>query len=313
MNPGVTLKRTRTLRALDQRLGQLPVLPSVVSVLLSLDPQDVSFADRVEQLVRVDPPLAARILRFCNMFGRTETGSTWTVAGAISTLGALRIAETITSLAVMQVFVPSTSGQKDLWRHSIQVAVGARRLAEVRPDLEVPPEHAFLAGLLHDVGRFVMFQNSPRELGQVDEVRVSDPSQLVEAEVAICGYDHAELGWLACSRWGLPESINVLIRDHHVHDGTRRVLWPLDVERLNAIVQHADTLSFAVLLQPSHRERNEAARIRAAADVFRALAASKPLLEAGQIPGVLRDIESTSNALCRNLVELREQPDSPRH
>lgn len=94
----------------------------------------------------------------------------------------------------------------------------AHEIAALRGISELSPESLYLVGLFHDLGRFVMFDESPAELCAVDEMGWRTPDELVEAERQICGFDHAELGWYACRLWGVPESIATVVRYHHAFD-----------------------------------------------------------------------------------------------
>lgn len=110
------------------------------------------------------------------------------------------------------------------------------------------PDEAYLVGLLHDIGRFVLFQEAPEQLREIDESGWDTPTALLELEKQICGLDHAELGALACRKWGIPETIAETIALHH-----RPPESPNDTAgRLSAIVNVADLAMF-----PSAMARTE--------------------------------------------------------
>ena len=95
-------------------------------------------------------------------------GEVNTIPGAILRAGAHNLVNMILALSVVEVFVPHTRGQRNLWIHSIQTALAARGLAARRPDVGLGMEECFLAGLLHHIGRFVIFENRPQEMAQLD-------------------------------------------------------------------------------------------------------------------------------------------------
>ena len=238
-------KQRRTQNLIERRLEELPLLPAVVSEIASMEPESPDFVQHVEDLARADPPFALRLLKMANGGARPPEDPILTIPKAIMRIGARPLASTITSMAVMRVFVPSTKGQKNLWNHALQVA----ECASLTPALNIKPEIAYLAGLLHDIGRFIMFDRSPQELGAVDETGWTSAEQLVAAEMEICGYDHATLGAMACETWRLPESVTHMIRDHHIYEGSAGKLWATEMEHLIRIVQTADCLSFLLLTQ----------------------------------------------------------------
>ncbi len=104
------------------------------------------------------------------------------IPAAILKVGAANLANMVLALSVVEVFVPRTQGRRNLWIHSIQTALVASRLSNLRPDMGLTAEECFLAGLLHDIGRFVIFEHRPQEMAQLDEAEVTDPRELVEAE-----------------------------------------------------------------------------------------------------------------------------------
>jgi HD-like signal output (HDOD) protein len=174
-SPANDERRRKSLESIERRLEELPNLSSVVTRLALMDPNSTGFTAQVEMLVREDPPLATRLLRYASKNGYPVR----TIPQAIARVGARPLAELITSMSVQRVFVPSNLGQRNLWLHAIQVAVAARIYAQNRPELQTDPEEAYFAGLLHDVGRFVMFDRSPAELGQVDEIGWTTPDELI--------------------------------------------------------------------------------------------------------------------------------------
>jgi putative nucleotidyltransferase with HDIG domain len=153
------------------------------------------------------------------------------------------------ALAVSRVFVPTTAGQRNLWRHALQVAVAARTITSLMTTPSVLPAQAYLAGLLHDIGRFVMFEAATEDLGRVDEAPWHSPQQLMEVEHALLGYDHVQLGVLVCRRWSLPQVITEVIKLHHDYAASvAQASGPLG--SLIAIVQLADLLSMCLMDSP---------------------------------------------------------------
>jgi HD-like signal output (HDOD) protein len=242
-----TEQRTRIRADLERRLDDLPVLPAVAARIASLDPSAGDFTSRVEELARLDPPLTARLLRLCAS-GLSQPCS---VPEAIARVGARPLAETITSLAVMQVFVPTTGGQRNLWIHAIGTALTARCIAQLAStSWQLAPERAYLAGLMHDLGRFIMYDRTPAELGQVDETHWGSPAELVAAEMKVCGFDHAFLGALACERWVFPELVTDMVREHHLYGRERSAARSNDLARLVRVLQAADCVNILVLTRP---------------------------------------------------------------
>jgi putative nucleotidyltransferase with HDIG domain len=188
----------------------------------------------------------------------------------------------ILALSVVEVFVPHTRGQRNLWIHSIQTALAARRLAALRPDTGLGIEECFLAGLLHDIGRFVIFENRPEEMAQLDEADAASPLELVAAERRICGFDHATLGYEVCRRWNIPALVCEMVRVHHLY-GDNRGRVPPEVGTLVRLVQEADCLSFGLLRKPASALHSDFDRERSIEASLRPLASSERLIAARQL------------------------------
>lgn len=204
---------------LERRIDELPVLPTVVGQLMTLDQEHNEFFDRVLALIESDPTFAARMLVAANSAASSPRTEITSVRAALTRLGSSGALGMILAVAVSRVFVPRDPWEKSLWRHALQVGSAARALAgSVDERLNVRPDEAFTAGLLHDVGRFVLFGEAPEKLRRIDEGDWDDPMALVEMERSICGITHLDLGKMACDHWGLPSLFGAVALRHHEQD-----------------------------------------------------------------------------------------------
>lgn len=259
--PDVEARRASTLAKMQAKFRLLPCLPSVAMRIAHLLATADDQFDQIERVAREDPTLATRILQCANSAANAPLEPVLTVDKAVTWLGSRRITELLTSVTVMRVFLPTREEHRRLWMHSIQTAVAARSIAEVVPGFRDRLGEVYMCGLLHDIGRFVMFDQSPRELGAVEETRWTTPADLILQERRICGYDHAELGASALVSWQIPEEIAAVVRHHHVYGAVLdETAGPLaEVVR---VVQQADHLSVGLLAQPDIAEASASERLR---------------------------------------------------
>lgn len=225
---------------LEHHIDRLPVLPTVVARLMVLDREDDSFFDEVLELLEADPPFAARILTAANGAASSPRDPVASVKGALVRLGSQGAARAIMDAAVSKVFIPRTEWEKSLWLHALHIGGAMRALAAEDATGTLDPDVAYAAGLLHDVGRIVMFQAAPEVLHQVDEGTVDAPQSLVEVELGICGITHADLGARACRSWGLPDVLVEAVRRHHQPPSEPRD----EVDQMVAMVGFADLALF---------------------------------------------------------------------
>lgn len=227
------------------KLERLPVLPMVVTRLLSLDARSDDYFDDVVDLVSHEPNYAARLLVAANSVGTRGYRTIQTMREAVIRLGAKQVSNLVVSLSVVRVFLPREDWERALWLHAIQVACGTRQLVRLAGDPMLDPEHGYLAGLLHDIGRFLLFDTVPEQLRQIDEADWESPEALVEAERRIVGIDHAALGALACARWGIPDSVAQIVRHHHSSRMSQKLGHATG--RVGELVRVADTAMFGSL------------------------------------------------------------------
>jgi putative nucleotidyltransferase with HDIG domain len=291
----------RTLAILEARIEGVALLPSVVKRLSTLNLESTDSTEEIEALIRSDPPLALRLMRLANARSIGH-GEITTIGDAILRVGTTRLAEMILALSVIEQFVPHTQAQRNLWVHSIQTALAARRLAELRPDWRVGTEDAFLAGLLHDVGRFMIFEHHPQEMAKIDEATVADPRELVAAELKACGFDHATLGHIICDRLHLPETVGEMVRTHHFYHEKRKRIPP-EVETLVRLVQEADCLSFGLIRSLTEPARYESARTEWITQSLELVSTGGQGLPPGRWDEELRNIDNDAR-LAAALIEV---------
>jgi HD-like signal output (HDOD) protein len=200
---------------LHRRIDNLPILPTVVARLMTLDRSAEDYFDQLVRLIDSEPNFAARILAVSNSAASSPRTPVASIHTAVARLGSSVSTEVVTALGVARVFVPQDKWEKSLWRHSIQVATASRALAHVANHPKVRPDECHTAGLLHDLGRFVLFQEAPELLREIDEGDWHNRETLVSLEREICGMTHGEIAELACKHWGLPPLISNVAIHHH--------------------------------------------------------------------------------------------------
>jgi putative nucleotidyltransferase with HDIG domain len=241
------------LDAMESKIDQLPLLPQVLVRILQISSADDDYFDQIDELARRDPPFAVRLVAMANSASSSPVSPIETIKDALTRVGATVITNLVASLAVQRVLVPSAPSQVALWQHSIRVAVAAETIAALVPALKVDKGHAYLGGLLHDIGRFVMLEHASDNLLKVDESHWHSPEELIEADVEIFKFTHSELGYLACSHWGLPGNLANTVRRHH--EKLSGSIQPGSVEANVLCVEIADRVDMFLL------ERNEVDRL----------------------------------------------------
>lgn len=239
----MNIARKPSLKEINDEIGQLPMLPGVLFELMKLDPEDSEFYDHMLRLAKSDPPLAAFIIGYSNSAISSPNSQIDSLQTALTRVGSRTIIELLTALSVSKVFVPQKQEHKEIWRHSIEVANIAAFLARLTPGEHNNPETAYLGGLLHDIGRFVLFQLSPRALDETDAKGWSSPDELISAELDTVGFTHCKVGYLACKKLEIPNLISSVVRYHHKIEVVSHPKAPKELQGLSLMVQVADAVS----------------------------------------------------------------------
>jgi HD-like signal output (HDOD) protein len=120
--------------------------------------------------------------------------------------------------SVLTVFkdVPSELiDMNSFWQHSIACGIIARIISGYNHNTLT--ERFFVAGLLHDIGRLVIFQSQPDKAKDSLLYAKNNNCLLQETEKALIGFDHAQVGGVLFKEWKLPMVLEKAVRFHHSH------------------------------------------------------------------------------------------------
>jgi putative nucleotidyltransferase with HDIG domain len=237
---------SQTLEDLKKKIIKLPPLSTVVTRLLALNPDHDDFFESVLALAKEDPTFTLRIIKLSNSAINTPVEEIVGIREAIVRIGTTQIAGLITSMAMTEVFIPSNQREKDLWKHAIQVAVIARVLACATTAFTVNPEQAYLCGLIHDLGKYVLPYNqlnNPNGNAGILNCTSTTAGQYIHAEKDASGFNHAILGMLICKKWKLPEILCNVVRHHHQEELPKSIENDVKCANLIRITQLADMVS----------------------------------------------------------------------
>ena len=226
-------------------IEELPLLPQVLVKILQLDPDADNYYEEFGKLTKKDPAFAVRVIAMANSASSAPAVPVASIRDAMTRLGAAVIRKHVASLAVQRVFMPTKPNEVSLWQHSVFCALSAAKTAELATGIGVDPAEAYLVGLLHDIGRFVMFQHAAPELLAVDESNWQTPDELIKADVVVYNTTHCELGFRACKHWGLPDSVCDVVKRHHTP--IQGDVVPGSLDALIFCVQVADNLCLSIL------------------------------------------------------------------
>ena len=200
---------------------ELPTMPEVLVKLNEVMARaDASAAD-VAKVVGADPAVATNVLRIVNSAYYGLQVRVSSVSLAISVMGFNMTKKVALKAAVFSAFGKRRDTIQHFdplafWKHAVFTGVAARTLAGASSVFaDMHPEDAYIAGLLHDIGKIILMEKAaPRYLAMLRKsVQQGRPETEVESEDL--GFTHADVGSVLAIKWSLPEDLAIAIRYHH--------------------------------------------------------------------------------------------------
>jgi putative nucleotidyltransferase with HDIG domain len=246
------LLRQPTLRAVVGRVCKLPAMPQVYARLQSLLASDATSVHDVAELIASDAAITAKVLQLVNSaFFRLARRIT-NIEQAVNHLGFGAIRNLVISAEIFSRW-PSRDTRcvlniDKLQSHVHQVAAVAHSLAAGTPRAD----DALLAGLLHDIGYWVLANECSDHLVEAVSVAVANKIPLHEAETQVIGASHAQIGAYLLGIWGLPYPVIEAVAHHHTPESIpQSELDALGAVTLaHALVPGDDTEAFNAPLVP---------------------------------------------------------------
>ncbi len=203
------------IRSVVGRIRTLPTLPRVYAQLQKALADEGVTVHEVAALVGADPAIAAKILQLVNSaFYRLPRRIT-KIEQAVSYLGFASIRNLTLSAEIFSSWhggrAPGCPNFDRLQAHSQVVATAASALARKTQFAD----DALLAGLLHDIGYWVLGLECPADLARAVEHAACKRIPLYEAELAVIGASHAQVGAYLLGLWGLPYTVIETVAHHH--------------------------------------------------------------------------------------------------
>ena len=201
-----------TIADLLHKIDELPTLPETVQKTKdALDNLDVAVEDVVEVIER-DPLVAAKVLKLANSAAYSFSRSIDDVSMAVRLLGLQETYNLVLASAVLAM-AEKTEGF-DFKRFWIEAMFTTAAVPELADAVHIQRSAKLTtAGLLHDIGQFVMARAEPKKYHALNhDVPGKD---LVAEEEETLGLTHTETGYAVAEHWELPEEIALLIRHHH--------------------------------------------------------------------------------------------------
>ena len=203
-----------------KKTEQVLALPHAVSTVLRLSSRTDTSASHLVPPVESDAAISAAILKSANSVASGSSHRIDNIRGAVARLGMKETTNLVMAQSVFKMFdrEGDTFGfdRTEYWVHSLGTACCARSLA---PFIEgVNPDNAFLAGLLHDIGKMLLDEYMSTDYQEAVRNANIECEPVRRGETKTFATDHTNVGSNIAKQWKLPEYIHDSIAGHHSYD-----------------------------------------------------------------------------------------------
>ena len=212
------LAGSEQVKGLVARINKLPTLPASYQKLVEVLRSPNSSIEDVADIITTDPAMTARLLKLVNSayFGLQKPVADVGRAGAL--LGLDRIMALVLGQGIFSdCDPPKVEGfsMEALWQHSVSTAAAAHRIAIAEQMDRDVVAAAFLAGMLHDIGKLVLAMGLPDQYAKVlKQAANGKAGDLQQIEMLELRASHTDVGAYLVGLWGLPNTIAEAIAYH---------------------------------------------------------------------------------------------------
>ncbi|GAB4108583.1 MAG: hypothetical protein Kow001_06440 [Acidobacteriota bacterium] len=205
------------IRLFVSSMRKLDSLPAVALKVIELAAGDDASRQDITRIIQSDAGLASQVIKVANSAWLGYGGRVGTLDRAMALLGMEMVRNIALSVLVSDFFLRSQeTGRlrtRDLWYHCLASAVTAEQFAR---RLRYPrPAEAFVAGLLHDLGKIVLLRWDNHVYSELAAHAQKKRLPMHRIERAALGIDHAVVGGLLLEDWKFPEALSTAVAEHH--------------------------------------------------------------------------------------------------
>ena len=195
---------------LINKLKDIPAMPNVIIKILQIMKNESSNITDLAEMISYDQALCIKVLALVNSAYYGFAQQINSLQRALPLLGLQKVKNIVVAVAMRPMFL--NQGDKELWEHSIRVAVGCEFFAKRTKIAD--EDDAFVIGFLHDIGKIVLNLSDHGKYLKVKEY-VEDGANILETEKMFFKTTHAQTGALLAKRWQLPVLITNAVKYHH--------------------------------------------------------------------------------------------------
>ncbi len=213
LKPEVQQSRIRV--KIMEEVEDLPSFPENILELIQMCKRNDVSIKEISERIMLDPALSASVLRLSNSAGFITRKRIDSVFEAVNIIGLKNLNMILVASSARSIMSTRYSAFREVWNHCNRVAFYARTIAMQKGFSKIA-DHAFLAGLLHDLGKIILLSTTARLaewIADITKNREMRTSTVIE-EISI-GMSHSAIGAAVAEKWNLPHYIIESVKQHH--------------------------------------------------------------------------------------------------
>ncbi len=229
------------LKEIEQKIldeiEMIPPFPDTIQRVLEICDNPDSDMSQVAQEIEKDPAMTADVLKIVNSAAFIQNQRIKSVNAAVTILGLKAIRQLTIASASVNVLSNKFNVYNDFWEHSFMCGFYAKKIVEYLK-LDIEPELVYLGGLLHDLGKIVLYNVNPEAMMQIQGLEIDKTrTNSATLEEITLGISHAHIGAVVAENWEFSPDLVEMIRNHH-----RPFIASPEMKRPTSVIHLADAL-----------------------------------------------------------------------
>lgn len=214
----------------------IPSMPAAAQRAFELSTNPNAEARDFVEVIESDESMSARVLRVANSVFFDRGKPSKTIEEAVLVIGINEVRSLLSANSLAEIFPSRHPSRTQLWMNDLACAIFSKMLAE--RSMPSKADLAFLAGLMHDIGKLLLLQRLQDGYSKV-LTDAGVKGTFIEPEEVLYPFNHTQAGQLVGEKWNFSKEILFAIRYHHAP-------WEEIKGSVAGIVRAADTIAHAL-------------------------------------------------------------------
>jgi putative nucleotidyltransferase with HDIG domain len=192
----------------------IPTFPENLIQLQRLCNDPEASIERIVKMIKIDPALSTDVIKLSNSAGIAAAKRIEDIKTAVVIIGMKNLNAILVASNARRILNERYSSFEMIWEHCNKVAFYARNIA-ISKNLSHVTENAYMAGLLHDLGKIILLATDRRLVRKIADIVNNRKITTTTMEEISIGISHSTIGSLIAKKWNFPDYLVEAIQYHH--------------------------------------------------------------------------------------------------